>query len=145
MNAERAMVDTNLLVYAHDPTDAHKHQLSRALLSRLSANGALVLSAQAINEFYAAATRPKRPPSLSHDVATSVITGFIASATVVPVTQEVTLRALKGISDYQLSFWDALIWAAAREHGITRLYTEDSPGTNIIEGVQYINPFHIAP
>ena len=45
------------------------------------------------------------------------------------------------VSRHRLSFWDALIWAAARENGVTVIYTEDTPGAGEIEGVRYINPF----
>jgi predicted nucleic acid-binding protein len=44
-----------------------------------------------------------------------------------------------------LSFWDALIWAAAKENGIPVVYTEDFQHGRDIEGVRIINPFLITP
>jgi predicted nucleic acid-binding protein len=41
---------------------------------------------------------------------------------------------------YQLSFWDALIVAAARRSGATRLLSEDLNAGQEIEGVLIENP-----
>ena len=43
-----------------------------------------------------------------------------------------------------LSFWDALIWAAAAENGIKTVYTEDYQDGREIEGVRFVNPFRTA-
>jgi len=40
-----------------------------------------------------------------------------------------------------LSFWDALIWAAAKEDGVAELYSEDFQNGREIEGLRFINPF----
>jgi predicted nucleic acid-binding protein len=40
-----------------------------------------------------------------------------------------------------LSFWDALIWVAAKTHGIPRIYTEDFQHGRVLEGVKFVNPF----
>ncbi len=40
-----------------------------------------------------------------------------------------------------LSFWDALIWAAAAESGIPVIYTEDFQDGRNVEGVLFVNPF----
>lgn len=39
------------------------------------------------------------------------------------------------------SFWDAMIVAACLECGVTRLYSEDLPGRNLLDKLQIINPF----
>ena len=39
------------------------------------------------------------------------------------------------------SWWDALVWAVARENGVGLIYTEGMPGAAEIEGVRYVNPF----
>jgi predicted nucleic acid-binding protein len=60
---------------------------------------------------------------------------------VVPLNVAVTLRALDGMPRHGFSFWDALIWAAARENGVSLIYTEDFQHGRDIEGVGVINPF----
>ena len=56
-----------------------------------------------------------------------------------------TLRALEAVSPHGFSFWDALIWAAAKENGISVVYTEDFQHGREIEGVRIINPFLANP
>ena len=62
-----------------------------------------------------------------------------------PLTPVLTFRALEAVPRYVMSFWDALIWAAAREHGITVIHTEDVQSAPEIEGVRYVNPFSAGP
>ena len=56
----RSLVDTNIVVYAHDRDDLAKHVIALGLLQRLSSQGRLVLSAQVLNEFCSVMMRPKR-------------------------------------------------------------------------------------
>lgn len=60
------IVDTNVLVYAHDPTDPAKQAQAIALIHHLLVRDRLTVTAQVLNEFYARATRPNKPPALSH-------------------------------------------------------------------------------
>jgi predicted nucleic acid-binding protein len=41
----------------------------------------------------------------------------------------------------QWSFWDAMIVAACQDAGVTRLYSEDLPGSAPPEGLEIVNPF----
>src|SRR5690349_16512644 len=47
----RALVDTNIVVYAYDPEDPVKHQAAKSLLNGLSSAGHLVYTTQVFNEF----------------------------------------------------------------------------------------------
>jgi len=49
---DRVLADTNILIYAHDPSDERKHGLAEALLTQLVDENRLVVSAQTLNEFY---------------------------------------------------------------------------------------------
>jgi predicted nucleic acid-binding protein len=40
-----------------------------------------------------------------------------------------------------LSFWDALVWAAARKDGVPVLDTEDFQAGRDVEGVGFVNLF----
>ena len=135
------MTDTNVFIYAHDPGAAAKKVRAVSHIAELAARSELTVSAQVLNEFYARATRPNRPPALTSDAAAQIVRDIARSATVLSLTPDITLRALQGVADYGLSWWDSLIWAMARENGITVIYTEDLPGMAEIEGVRYINPF----
>ena len=52
-----------------------------------------------------------------------------------------SIRALGAIQRNGLSFWDALIWAAAVENGIPVIYTEDYQDGREVEGARFVNPF----
>jgi predicted nucleic acid-binding protein len=43
------------------------------------------------------------------------------------------------------SFWDALIWAIAKQAGVTHLLSEDFQDGRILEGLTVINPFRLNP
>lgn len=139
------MADTNVLIYAYDPTDPLKHARAIQLTQDLIAAGRLALSVQVLNEFYARATRPDKPPALSHQRAGDIVRRLIRVAAVLPITASVTLLAAEAVPQYSFSFWDALLWAAAKENGITLLHTEDMPSAPEIDGVRYHNPFAGGP
>jgi predicted nucleic acid-binding protein len=140
-DAVRVLVDTNVVVYAHDPTDPSRHDTARRLLQELSDAGRLTYSAQVLNEFCSRSMRPDRPPALTPEQAREVLRDLRATGKVFPITDETTTQALEAVIRYGMSFWDALLWATARENGITLIYTEDLPGMPQIEGVRYVNPF----
>ncbi len=134
------MVDSNILIYAHDPSEPQKQTKAKTLLRQLEASGELKMSVQTLHEFYARATKPNRPPALSHTEAQKIIADLLLIATVYTLSPVITPRALYAIERYQMSLWDALIWAVAKEYGDTVIYTEDTQSQPEIEGVRYVNP-----
>ena len=56
------------------------------------------------------------------------------------MTGAIVLEAIRGVKEYQLSFWDAQIWATAKLNQIPVVYSEDFNVGAIIEGVRFINP-----
>jgi predicted nucleic acid-binding protein len=137
----REMIDTNILVYAADPAAGERRARALELIRTLTDQDRLALSVQVLNEFYAVATRPNRPPSLPHDEARQIIVDLAAAAPIFPLTEEATFRALDAIPHHALSFWDALIWAVASLNGVTVIHTEDFQHGRDIEGVRINNPF----
>jgi predicted nucleic acid-binding protein len=135
------MVDTNVVVYAHDLDAGERHDRAAALIEELERTSRIVVSAQVLNEFYSTITRPHRKSPLTHDEAAAVVRELTTAWEVVPVSAAVTLRALDAIPRHGLSFWDALIWAAAKEGGVSVLYTEDFQHDRVVEGVRFVNPF----
>jgi predicted nucleic acid-binding protein len=95
---EKILVDTNLFVYAADPRAGDKNALALGIIEDLMARYQLVVSAQVLNEFYHASTRPNKPPSFSHDDADQTIRDLANSVPVFPLTGSITLRALDAVS-----------------------------------------------
>jgi predicted nucleic acid-binding protein len=138
---ERGLADTNVVIYAYDPTDKQKHDTAKALLRRLSDAGRLVLSVQVLNEFSSVMLRPRGGVTLSIAEVSDAIQWLGATAELVPLTSAMTSMALGAVGRHQLSFWDALIWAAAKESSVPLIYSEDFQHGREIEGVRFVNPF----
>lgn len=139
--SKSAFVDTNVLIYAFDRSELTKHPLADALVEGLLVSGRLVLSAQVLNEFYWASTRPSRKHPLSHEFATKVVHSFAQHATIVGLDASMTIIALDAVERHKLSFWDALIWAAAKASGSEVVYSEDFQSGREVDGVRFENPF----
>jgi predicted nucleic acid-binding protein len=139
----RALVDTNVVVYAYDPADPMKHERARELLRELSDANCLVYSTQVLNEFCSVMMRPTRPSPLAPGRVAVILRNLAATGDVLALTPDMTLLALDAMGPYALSFWDALIWAAAKTDGISVIHTEDFQHGRVIEGVRFHNPFAI--
>jgi hypothetical protein len=56
----------------------------------------------------------------------------------VPLTPDLTLKSLTVALGHGLSFWDGLIWAAAHQHQVSTIYTEDFQHDRVVEGVRFV-------
>jgi predicted nucleic acid-binding protein len=132
-------LDTNILVYLYDGADPLKQQRALAAVDQVISSGQAVISPQVMAEFYVATTRVKRPLLTPAD-AVERVHHFWVVCKVVEVTGLITLEALRGTQDYQMSFWDAQIWATAKLNQVQFIYSEDFATNSTIEGVKFINP-----
>ena len=135
--AGKAIVDTNILFYVYDEDAGEKRSKSMALVRQLMSGRNLVLSAQILNEFYVTATRPNR---MTPQRAGRIVHEFIATCDILPLRDTTTTLALRCVARHGMSYWDALIWAAAKENGIPLVYTEDFQHGRDLEGVRIENP-----
>ena len=136
----RVSFDTNILVYAVD-SDAGDKQHSAAALVRRAAGADCVLSLQSLAEFFHAVTR-KRLMTLE-DAARTVDQW----REVFPVhagSEQSLMEAVKAYRRHRLPFWDAMLWAAAREAGCRILLSEDFQDGLVIGGVRCVDPFAAA-
>ncbi len=137
----RVLVDTNILLYCYDFSDAVKQQYAQEAVAALASVGAGALSTQVLSEFCANATRKLRPP-LTIGEARDRVAHLLDLWTVLQVTGPVILEATRGVRDHRLSFWDAQIWAAAFLHRIPVVFSEDFSEGAVLEGVHFVNPLH---
>ena|SRR3982750_3701182 len=131
-------VDTNILIYVHDPRDPIKQTIAASLVESLT-DGALLW--QVACEYIAAS---RKLAALGYDQTQAwqdILNLQKVWATILP-SWEVMIRAEQLLNRYQLSFWDALVVAACLESGVMHLYTEDMGGNPDIEGLKIINPFY---
>jgi predicted nucleic acid-binding protein len=134
------LIDTNVLVYAHDRSERDKQRQAIDVLDRITAAESGVLSAQVLSEFYNTVTRKLASP-LTPEQAEAQIDYFMSVWQVFSVTPIVVLEAVRGTRQYGLSFWDAQIWAAARLNRVPIVLSEDLDPGATVEGVRFVNPF----
>lgn len=138
---ERFFVDINILVYAYDISDLQKQKAALRVLDQLATSGTGVVSTQVLAEFFVTVTNERKFPSaLSVLQAMNRVQNYIQAWEVVEVTGMIVLEAIRGVSDYQFSFWDAQIWATAKLNQIPVVYSEDFNVGAVIEGVHFVNP-----
>ena len=136
----KIMIDTNVLIYGHDRSERAKQRQAIDVIDRIIAARSGRISAQVLSEFYHTTTRKLKPPLMPVQ-AEAQIHYFASVWTVFDVTPQVVLEAIRGVREYQFSFWDAQIWAAARLHRVPLVLSEDfNPGA-MIEGVRFLDPF----
>ena len=130
-------IDSNVLIYAVDDTDADKQRVARDVVYQAISSEDLMISAQVINEFCAVSFRKLLKSVDEVEGFLSVLEGIKT----VPVLQSWTRRAIWLMNRYNLQFFDALILAAAEAHGCDEILTEDLNDGQIYCGIKAVNPF----
>jgi len=135
---DKIFVDTNILVYAHDLSAGDRHAKASAVIENLWEAETGVLSAQVLQEFYVTVMRKIKNP-LKPGEAREIIRNYLAWPVQVN-DAELTIRASEIEEKGSLSFWDALIVAAALRLQAKKIITEDLNHGQIIEGILIENP-----
>lgn len=133
------LVDTNVLVYAHDARDPKKQRHAIDVLDALHATGQGRLSVQVLAEFFAATTRGQRP-LLKAAQAARQVENLSLSWTILDLTSWIVTEAIRGVRVHGFSYWDAQVWATARSSQLAVVLTEDFGPSSTIEGVRFVNP-----
>lgn len=136
-----SLVDSNIVVYAYQDELTGKGMIAKALIERLAIEKSGVLSTQVLVEVSSVLLRRSKPtPDISKIQA--AIRTLSKLFTILKVNPESVTLALDAVKQFQMSFWDALIWAVAKQNNIPEILTEDMPGGKTeIDGVRYRNPF----
>jgi predicted nucleic acid-binding protein len=136
--SDAVFVDTNILVYAHDADAGVKRERAMEALRKLWETHTGRLSVQVLQEFYVNVTR-KLTTRVARSTAREVVSAYGAWIRE-PTTAETVLRATDIAELAQISFWDALIVAAAEQVGATQLLSEDLNDGQLIAGIRIVNP-----
>lgn len=137
-----ALVDTNVLVYRFDSRFPGKQKIAAELLRRGIVEDSVRLPHQAILEFVAAVTRPIRGHIiLKQPDALREAEEFLKQFTVLYPNQAILRDALRGCAAYQLSWFDAHLWAYAEHYGLPEILTEDLQHDRLYGTVRVVNPF----
>jgi len=138
-----ALIDTNVLVYRFDGRFPEKQSIAIDLLRRGIAEDSIRVPHQAILEFVAAVTR--RPaqgqPILAEADARREAEELLYQFDILYPSEEVVRMALRGAAAYQLSWFDAHLWAYAEVYGLSEIITEDFTEGRLYGSVGITNPF----
>ncbi len=136
-------VDTNVLVYARDTSEAAKHKAAVAWMEYLWNSRKGRLSIQVLQEYYVTVTR-KMKPGLRKEEARNDVRALRVWQ---PLELDgVVLEGAWVAEDrFSLSWWDALIVSAAQVLGCRVLLSEDLAAGQDLNGVMVVNPFEVTP
>lgn len=138
---DRVFIDSNIWVYVVDDADPVKQGIARGVLEP-GPDVDLVISAQVLGEFFTVVTRKFKDAVPDSDARAMV--AQMSELPVVPIDARLVQTAIAGTVDWQLSYWDALIIAAADVSGCRRVISEDMTNGAIYGSVRVENPFSSA-
>jgi predicted nucleic acid-binding protein len=118
-----ALVDTNVLVYRFDGRFPSKQRVATEVLRRGIAEDSIRIPHQAVVEFVAAITRPlvDNRSLLTPGDARREAEEFLTQFSIVYPNEALVRLALRGAAAYQLSWFDAHLWAYAEHYGLSEL------------------------
>lgn len=138
-----ALIDTNVLVYRFDGRFPEKQRIATDLLRAGLVNDSVRVAHQAVVEFVAVVTRPLAQgtkilePVQARREAEELLTQF----TVLFPNESMLRTALRGAAAYQLSWFDAHMWAYAEHFGLDEIVSEDFQDGRMYGSVRACNPF----
>lgn len=136
-------VDTNVLVYARDAGAGVKQVVAAEWMALAWRSGRGRLSVQVLQELYVTLTR-KLQPGLAPEEARAEVRALLPwhPLEIAPVM----LESAWSVQDrFHLSWWDALIVAAAHATRCRYLLTEDLQDGQDLDGLLVVNPFRHPP
>ena len=130
-------------MYRFDARFPAKQQRATQLLRDGIRTDTVRVPHQALVEFVAAATRPQvgAAPVLGVDVARREAEEMLSQFEVLYPTEGVFRTALRGAAAYQLSWFDAHLWAYAEHYGLGQIFSEDFEHDRLYGTVRAVNPF----
>jgi len=135
----KVFIDTNILVYAYDPSEPEKQEKAITFLDQLVSNDQGLISTQVLSEFYVTITG-KISNSLTAVEAAERIKNFCQVWQVLPLNEIIVLEAVRGVQTHSFSYWDSLIWATARLNQVAVIASEDFSDGSFIEGIRFMDP-----
>jgi predicted nucleic acid-binding protein len=136
MGADQVFVDTNILVYAHDIDAGEKYRIAKERVSALWHRDLLPsISVQVLQEFYVNLIRKKIAAPLARETVTNYLEWDL-----IDNDRYLFIEGLRWKEKWNLSYWDALILAAARKAKAREVWSEDLASGRDYDGLVVVNP-----
>jgi predicted nucleic acid-binding protein len=136
----RFFLDTNVFVYSFDASAPAKARRATDLIRRAVATGKGIVSYQVVQEFFNVALRRFAQPMTVAE-AEQYLTTVFRPLLAIHSSQAVYIEALRLCERYSLSWYGALIVAAAIEGESTLLLSEDLQHGQRFGDLRVQNPF----
>jgi len=136
MPAERAFLDTNILIYSLS------EDTTKAIRAEVLLREGGVISVQVLNEFANVLRRKLNQSWPEIRELSTIMRGLL---TVVPLNEDMHVSGLKLAERFNLSLYDAMIISAAQESQCLVLWSEDMQDGMQIDGLRISNPFRPRP
>ena len=137
---ELKLLDSNILIYAYDRSEAKKHAIAKELVKERWKKEDSVLSIQNLAEFYSVITSKIERP-LEIDRAKQIVLDYIDGFEILRYNEKTIVEAINVQAIYKIPFWDALIVATMEENSIDTIITENEKDFKKVKWVKTINPF----
>ena len=136
--ASKTFFDTNVLVYLFNADFPDKQSRAREALQQALERGAVVVSTQVLQEFFVTVTRKLARPLPAGEAETAL--RRLMALSVVQIDPDLILAAAVSSRRDRISFWDALILAAASAAGCDEVLSEDLQHGRSFGRVRVANP-----
>ncbi|HIH20375.1 TPA: PIN domain-containing protein [Candidatus Micrarchaeota archaeon] len=136
---DKLLIDTNVLVYAHDRDSSRYVQASEILKTALASRQA-VLSAQNLTEFCRVILE-KTSPRAEYETARKFARDLSNSAEIITYNGNTIDRAVEISEKHKLHFFDSLLAATMAQENISTIVTENDRDFRKIPWLKVINPF----
>ena len=142
MNDETPLIDTNILIYAHDESEPEKREKCKKIVERiLKGEENAFVSNQVLAELYNGLTRKIEIP-VKKEQALEIVQSILESRnfTKINYTSKTVEKAIKKTIKHKTHFWDALIAETMLENQVFEIITENQKDFSKIEQIKAINP-----
>lgn len=140
MKEDKCFFDSNILIYSFDSNSPKKRDRAQLLVDSKMEQSVAVVSYQVLQEFVNV-MRKGNAPQMSVERCQLYVAEMLEQCEVVRQSKELLNTGLVIHKRYQVSWYDALILAAAQISGCPVLYSEDLSDLQVYDGVQVVNPF----
>ena len=135
---ELIALDTNVLIYLHEPTDSAKREKALELVA-----AAPIISSQVVSEYINVLRRLLK---IRKDELLREAISWLKICEITSVDFSTLELAQRLISKYDFQLFDSIIVAGALQANCTVLYSEDMHHDLVVEKqLQIVNPFRTEP
>ncbi len=134
----KVLVDSNILIYAHQKNEKEKHSRCAEIVNSLVDSDEMCLSVQNLVEFSRVLSEKA---SIDKDLVRQYVFDISESAHIISYDENTVLSALMISKQYKIHFFDALLAATMQENGISKIITENIKDFKKMAGIEAENPF----